>query len=51
MTHTAEPFEVAGTAIYRGKVKVAQCLDFDAEELWGEAILPREEWRSLLPSH
>lgn len=51
MTHTQEPFEVAGTAIYRGKVKIAQCLDVDAEEMWGEAILPRKEWRELLPSH
>jgi hypothetical protein len=37
-----------GTALYVGDCKVAQCLDEDAEELYGESILPREEYRNLL---
>ena len=44
-------FEVSGTAIYRGKVKIAQCLDKNAGELFSENILPREEWRDLLPDY
>ena len=46
-----ERFETAGTAIYQGNVKIAQCLDKDAGELFGDNILPRQEWRDLLPAY
>lgn len=43
--------ETTGTAIYRGNVKIAQCLDKDAGELFGENILPREKYRELLQTY
>jgi hypothetical protein len=46
--HTPGPWEAEGTAIYADKVKLAQCLDIDAEELYGDEIMPLPEWRELM---
>lgn len=46
--HTSGLLEAAGLALYVGNVKIAQCLDEGSGEIFGNEIMPREEWRELM---
>lgn len=48
--HTAGKMSAEGCALYIGNIKVAQCLDADCADTFGEAVGPRAEWFHLLPN-
>lgn len=43
MVRTEGTWEVAGMAVYCGNTKIAQCLDEDAPEIWGEIVAPKSK--------